>query len=53
MREEHGAVGGVGAELGVAELLGKDGGAVDGFAVLAPDAVGGCFAGVQKVEAPK
>ena len=43
----------LGLELGVAELLGADGGAVDGFAVLAPDAPGGCFAGVRKMEAQK
>ncbi len=39
--EEHGAVGGVFAELGVAKLFGADGGAVDGRAVFAPDAEGG------------
>ena len=39
--EQHGAVGGVGAGLGVAPLFGADGGAVDGFAVLARDPASG------------
>ncbi len=43
--EEHGAVGGVFAVLRVAPLLGADGGAVVGAAVLAPDAVGGLVPG--------
>src|SRR5580698_3596531 len=41
--EEHGAVLAVGAEFGVAVLLGADGDAVEGLAVFGPDGVGGVF----------